>query len=51
MLTAKVGFFPLGQQLDVVAEHLTPDVARQAVWLAGLVPYRQAEAIWPRLGR
>lgn len=51
MLTAKVGFFPLGQQLDVVAEHLTPDVARQAVWLAGLVPYRQAEAILAEIGQ
>ena len=51
MLTAKVGFFPLGQQLDVVAEHLTADVARQAVWLAGLVPYRQAEAILAEIGQ
>ncbi len=46
-----MGFFPLGQQLDVVAEHLTPDVARQAVWLAGLVPYRQAEAILAEIGQ
>jgi hypothetical protein len=46
-----VGFSPLGQQLDVVAEHLTQDVARQAVWLAGLVPYRQAEAILAEIGQ
>lgn len=46
-----MGFFPLGQQLDVVAGHLTPDVARQAVWLAGLVPYRQAEAILAEIGQ
>lgn len=51
MPTVKVGFFPLSQQLDVVAEHLTPDVARQAVWLAGLVPYRQAEAILAEIGQ
>jgi hypothetical protein len=51
VLTAKVGFFPLGPQLDVVAEHLTPDFARQAVWLAGLVPYRQAEAILAEIGQ
>jgi len=47
----RVGFFPLAKQLDVVAEHLTPDVARQAVWLAGLVPYRQAEAILTEIGQ
>jgi hypothetical protein len=46
-----VGFFPLSQQLDVVAEHLTQDVARQAVWLAGLVPYREAEAILAEIGQ
>jgi hypothetical protein len=46
-----VGFFPLGPQLDVVAEHLTPDVVRQAVWLAGLVPYREAEAILAEIGQ
>lgn len=51
MPTARVGFFPLGPQLDVVAEHLTPDLARQAVWLAGLVPYRQAEAILAEIGQ
>lgn len=50
MPTAKVGFFPLGEQLDVVGEHLTPDVARLAVWLAGLVPYQQAEAILAEIG-
>ena len=49
--TVKVGFFPLGEQLDVVAEHLTPDVARQAVWLAGLVPYRQAAEILAEIGQ
>jgi hypothetical protein len=45
------GLFPLGAQLDVVAEHLTPDVARQAVWLAGLAPYRQAEEILAEIGQ
>jgi len=49
--TATVGFFPLGEQFDVVAEHLTQDVARQAVWLAGLVPYKQAEAILAEIGQ
>lgn len=47
----RVGFFPLSEQLDVVAEHLSQDVARQAVWLAGLVPYKQAEAILAEIGQ
>ena len=43
--------FPLGQPLGMVAEHPTPDGARQAVWLAGLVPYRQAQAILAEMGQ
>lgn len=35
----------------MVAGHLTPDVARQAVWLARLAPYRQAEAILAEIGQ
>jgi hypothetical protein len=46
-----VGFFPLAEQLDVVAEHLSQDVVRQAIWLAGLVPYQQAEAILAEIGQ
>jgi len=34
----------------VVAEHLSPGLVRQAVWLAGLVPYEQAEAILAEIG-
>jgi hypothetical protein len=49
--TVRVGFFPLSEQLDGVAEHLTQDVARQAVWLAGQVPYQQAEAILAEIGQ
>jgi hypothetical protein len=45
-----VGFFPLSEQLGVVAEHFSPGVARHAVWLAGLVPYDQAEAILAQIG-
>lgn len=51
MLAAPAGFFPLTEQLEVVAEHFTPSVARQAVWLARLVPYEQAEAILAEIGR
>jgi hypothetical protein len=51
VLAAKAGFFPLSDQLQVVEEHLSPAVARQAVWLAGLVPYQQAEAILWEIGQ
>ena len=50
MPAAKAGFFPLGEQLQVVEEHFSPGVARDAVWLAGLVPYEQAEAILAQIG-
>ena len=51
MLAAKAGFFPLSEQLQIVAERFSPGVARQAVWLAGLVPYAQAEAILAEIGQ
>jgi hypothetical protein len=51
VLAAKAGFFPLSEQLQVVAEHFSPGVARQAVWLAGLVPFEQAEAILAEIGQ
>jgi hypothetical protein len=51
VLAAKAGFFPLSEQLQIVAEHFSPGVARQAVWLAGLVPYDQAEAILAEIGQ
>jgi hypothetical protein len=34
----------------VEAEHFSPGIVRQAVWLAGLVPYEQAEAILAEIG-
>jgi hypothetical protein len=46
----KVGFFPLSEQLQVVDERLSPGVVRDAVWLAGLVPYDQAAAILAQIG-
>lgn len=51
MLAAKAGFFPLSEQLQVVEEHFSQGVARQAVWLAGLVPYAQAAAILAEIGQ
>lgn len=51
MPAVEVGFFPLDEQLRMVAAHFSPGVVRHAVWLAGLVPYDQAEAILAQIGR
>ena len=51
MLAAKAGFFPLNEQLELVDGLWSEDVARQAVWLSGLVPFEQAEAILQEIGQ
>jgi hypothetical protein len=51
VLAAEAGFFPLHDQLKVVEGHFSRGVVRQAVWLAGLVPYDQAEAILVEIGQ
>jgi hypothetical protein len=48
---AKAGFSPLNDQLAVVDGRWSEDVARQAVWLSGLVPFAQAEAILQEIGQ
>ncbi len=51
MLAAKAGFFPLSDQLELVDGRWSEDVVRQAVWLSGLVPFEQAEAILQEIGQ
>lgn len=51
MLAAKAGFFPLSAQLELVDGLWSEDIARQAVWLSGLVPFEQAEAILQEIGQ
>jgi hypothetical protein len=51
VLAAKAGFFPLNNQLELVDGRWSEDVARQAVWLGGLVPFEQAEAILQEIGQ
>jgi hypothetical protein len=51
VLAAKAGFFPLSDQLELVDGRWSEDVARQAVWLSGLVPFEQAEAILQEIGQ
>lgn len=51
MLTVKVGVFPLKSQLKQPDEGWSEGVARQAVWLSGLVPFAQAEQILQDIGQ
>ncbi len=50
-LAATAGFFPLDDQLALWDGHWSEAVAREAVWLSGVVPsYAAAEAILQRIG-
>lgn len=51
MPAAKAGFFPLEGQLELVDGAWSEGVARQAVWLGGLVPFEQAELILQEIGQ
>jgi hypothetical protein len=48
---AKRGFFPLDRQLELWEQHWSEQVAKQAVWLSGLVTYEQAEEILGMIGQ
>jgi hypothetical protein len=45
------GFFPLDEQLELNDVHWSGGLARQAVWLSGLVPYEQAAEILQEVGQ
>jgi len=51
VLAAKAGFSPLSTQLELVDGLWSEGVARQAVWLSGLVPFAQAEVILQEIGQ
>jgi hypothetical protein len=51
VLAAKAGFFPLNDQLELVDGLWSEGIVRQAVWLSGLVPFAQAEAILQEIGQ
>jgi len=44
-------FFPLDEQLLLWEKHWSEQVAKQAVWLSGLVPYEGAAEIMQRVGQ
>lgn len=51
MLLVSTAFFPLDEQLGLQDKQWSEGVERDAVWLSGLVPFAQAEAILQRIGR
>lgn len=51
MTAAKGVFSPLDQQLELWEKHWSEGLAKEAVWLSGLVDsYEQAEAVMSRIG-
>jgi hypothetical protein len=47
----KKGFFPLDEQLELKDQRWSEGLAKQAVWLSGLVPYEQAAEILQVVGQ
>lgn len=45
------GFFPLDEQLALWEKHWSEQVAKQAVWLSGIVPFVLVEQIMREVGR
>ena len=44
------GFFPLDEQWQLDNSAFTKEMARQMVWLSGLLPYVQCEAVFAEIG-
>lgn len=44
-------FFPLDKAWGLDASLYSPELKRQMVWLSGLLPYAQAEAVMQRIGK
>ena len=44
-------FFPLDKAWGLDASSYSPELKRQMVWLSGLLPYAQAEAVMARIGK
>ena len=50
MRSVSEGIFPLDKQLQLWEKHWSEQVARQAVWLSGLLAYEQARQILEEIG-
>jgi hypothetical protein len=48
---ADAAFFPLDERLGLTTGSLSPDLAREVVWLSGQVPYEHVSQILRRIGR
>jgi hypothetical protein len=44
------GFFPLDEKLGLGKRVHSADLAKQMVWLSGLLPYKQVEEVFERIG-
>lgn len=44
------GFFPLDEKLGLGRRVHSADLAKQMVWLSGLLPYKQVEEVFERIG-
>ncbi len=51
VLAAARAFFPLDRRWDLDRSGYSPELKRQMVWLSGLLPYAQAEAVMARIGK
>lgn len=50
MKSAGRGFFPLDERWGLTKSVYSPEMARQMVWLGGLLPYEQASQVFERFG-
>ncbi len=44
-------FFPLDKAWGLDASVYSPELKRDLIWLSGLLPYAQAEAVLARIGK
>jgi hypothetical protein len=51
VLAVGPAFFPLDRRWDLDMSGYSPELKRQMVWLSGLLPYAQAEAVMARIGK
>lgn len=50
MKAAIAAFFPLDRHLRLTETAFSPQLTRQMGWLAGMLPYGQAEEVFARIG-
>lgn len=48
--TCRKGYFPLDRRWELNETNCSPELARQMVWVSGLVPYGKAAQVFERIG-